>query len=236
MSQFFIAGTDTDIGKTKVSTLLLSAISKQKKRGLGLKPVAAGGELNADGELHNEDALALIEASSVVLPYSEVNPLCLPEPLSPHIAAKHANQVIQFDRLITSCQKSLAISTDVTLVEGAGGWRVPLNLAGPEPLTMAHLACKLGLPVIMVVGMRLGCLSHALLSVEAIKADGLSLHGWIANCIDVDMAAQAENIETLQAMINEPLLATIPHLSLCSEAEVVAKLANSPEVLGLSVG
>lgn len=204
--QFFVAGTDTGVGKTLVSAALLEAANARQLKTLGLKPVAAGCE-EVDGELYNEDALILQRAASIKLPYEQVNPLRLRSPVSPHIAANQDGKSPSVDRIAGSCLEALSISHDFAVIEGAGGWRVPIN----DCETMATLAFQLGLPVILVVGLRLGCLNHALLTAEAIERDGLMLAGWVANTIDPHMLALNENIATLRASFSAPCLGVLPH-------------------------
>lgn len=202
----FVAGTDTEVGKTHTCEILLRAAAKVGKKSLGLKPIAAGAEEGAAGRWVNEDAQRLMAASSVQLPYEQVNPVCLPEPLSPHIAASRANKNIDVNTLVQKLKAGLDADADFTLIEGAGGWRVPIN----DQQSMADLAIALKVPVILVVGMRLGCINHAQLSVEAILADGLPLLGWIANRVDENMLAYEENLDTLKRMLPSPLLGEIP--------------------------
>lgn len=201
--KYFITGTDTEVGKTWVSCALVNLAAQQDFKALGLKPVAAGAEHEFDGQLENEDALALLSASNVKIPIRELNPVCLPEPLSPHISAERAGAELSVEHVQTALSGGLSVNTDLTLVEGAGGWRVPIN----NHETMADLAKALSLPVILVVGMRLGCLNHALLTAEAIRADGLQLAGWVANELSTDMPAIEENVATLKRHISAPMLA-----------------------------
>ena len=203
---FFVTGTDTGVGKTFISAgLLLTA----KQRGLStaaLKPVAAGCEMTAAG-LRNDDALLLQSVITQPLAYEQVNPIALEPAIAPHIAAQQARRVLSVDRLSGFCRGALN-QADFTLVEGAGGWRVPLNPAE----TLADLARALRLPVIMVVGIRLGCINHALLTAEAIARDGLLMAGWVANVIDPDMPCQQENIVSLQQRLAAPCLGVVPYL------------------------
>lgn len=208
MSQkYFIAGTDTGVGKTWVSCALLKAAIAAGKQAVGLKPIAAGADIRLDGSLENEDAVALKRISNIDIPVRALNPICVPEPLSPHIAADRANVKLSVASTIKQMSAGLNLDADLCLIEGAGGWRVPIN----NRETMADLARCLNIPVILVVGMRLGCLNHAMLSVEAIERDGLKLHGWIANVIDPDMSALNENVATLNRHLTAPLLARLPH-------------------------
>lgn len=204
---YFIAGTDTGVGKTWVSCALLRAAIENGNRALGLKPIAAGADVKYDGAYENEDAVALKKISNVAVSMRELNPFCVPEPLSPHIAAERAKVNLSVESVIEKMSTALNIQADLCLVEGAGGWRVPIN----HHETMADLARALDLPIILVVGMRLGCLNHAMLSAESIERDGLKLHGWIANEIDPDMSAVEENIATLNRQLHAPLIARIPN-------------------------
>jgi dethiobiotin synthetase len=199
---YFVTGTDTGVGKTLVSCALLHAFAAQGKRVAGFKPVAAG----CDARDHNDDALALRAASSMQLTYGQVNPYCFPHAIAPHLAARHAGVRIEFKRILTSYHE-LAAQADEVVVEGAGGYLVPLN----DKQTSADLVKALDLPLILVVGMRLGCLNHALLTVSAIAAHQLECAGWVANSLDADMPALQENIETLRERIAAPLLGIVPY-------------------------
>ena len=203
--RFFVAGTDTGVGKTLISCALLHAAAVRGASTLGLKPVAAGCDETPDG-LRNEDALALMAASTVKLDYAQVNPVALREPIAPHIAAQREKRTLQASRLAGLCRGALS-KADLVLIEGAGGWRVPLS--GRE--TLAALAVELRLPVILVVGIRLGCLNHALLTAEAIRHDGLPLAGWVANEVDPQARCIDENIDTLQRWLGAPMLAWVPY-------------------------
>lgn len=216
---FFVAGTDTGVGKTLVCTALLHAANKAGLSTAAIKPVAAGGEVTEAG-IRNEDAVLLHQAATLDLSYAEVNPIALAEPLAPHIAASREGIKLSAADIARACQPVLGYRADFTVVEGAGGWRVPLNdspfgtqLETETQLeTMADIARHLQLPIILVVGMRLGCLNHALLSAEAIAADGLQLAGWVANRIDPEMEAYQENLDTLRSRLPAPLIAEIPWL------------------------
>lgn len=212
MRTLFITGTDTGVGKTYVSCLLLKALQAAGVRALPFKPVAAGAEQGSDGHWQNEDGLALQQACALPLPYALINPRVLPAPLSPHLAAAQAGLEVGVSELLRAAQAFGPWQPELLLVEGAGGWRVPLN----EHETMADLAQALLADkdaggVVLVVGMRLGCLNHALLTAAAIRADGLPLLGWVANCIDPQMAALAANIATLEARLGAPRLATLAY-------------------------
>lgn len=204
---FFVAGTDTGVGKTLAACAMLRAAAAAGHTSVGMKPLAAGATQTSEG-LRNDDALQLQAASSLQLTYDEINPVCLPEAASPHIAAALAQRRVRVERLAGFCQGLLALRANLTLIEGAGGWRVPLN----EREYMADLAKQLQLPVIIVVGMRLGCLNHALLTGEAIVRDGLRIAGWIANRIDPQMPHYEQNRDTLRDCFGAPLLAEIPFI------------------------
>ncbi len=198
----FIAGTDTEVGKTYVACSLVRALVREGMRVAVMKPVAAGAEATPEG-LRNADALALARAANVQNPYERVNPCCLPLAASPHIASRTAGISIdlaaiwrQFDEL------SKPADVDVVAVEGAGGWLAPIS----ETETMADVAQLLQLPVVLVVGLRLGCLNHALLSAQAIASSGLPLAGWIANHVQPQFEHAAENVALLEKRLNAPLL------------------------------
>ena len=202
----FVTGTDTEIGKTLVSSAILYKLAKSGLRACGMKPVAAGAELR-DGQLHNDDADMLFNAGNVHLPSSITTPYMLREPAAPHIAAALENVTIDVVPIIAAFAEIQAAS-DAVVVEGVGGFRVPFN----DTFDSADLAAQLNLPVILVVGMRLGCISHALLTVEAIVARGLVLAGWVANTADPKMGFEQENIEALAQRIPAPLLGRVPRL------------------------
>lgn len=203
---FFVTGTDTGVGKTLMSAGLLLAAKERGLSTAALKPVAAGCEVAAEG-LRNDDALLLQSVITQPLTYEQINPIALEPAIAPHIAAQQARRVLSVDRLAGFCRGVLN-QADFTLVEGAGGWRVPLNSAE----TLADLARTLQLPVILIVGIRLGCINHAMLTVEAIARDGLPLAGWVANIIDPDMPCQQENIVSLQQRLAAPCLGVVPYL------------------------
>jgi dethiobiotin synthetase len=194
-TSFFITGTDTDVGKTHVACQLITQYVAQGYKVVGMKPVAAGCEL-VDGEWVNADVQKLTAASNVKAPRELVNPYCFNEPIAPHLAAKNAGVEINIEK-VAHAYHQLTTMADVVIVEGAGGFLVPLN----KNQILADLAALLNIPIILVVGIKLGCINHALLTVEAIKARGLRLHGWVANHIDPNMAMQQENIETIAAQL-----------------------------------
>ena len=201
----FIAGTDTGVGKTRVAAALLCAWARSGLRVAGMKPVAAGAVLRG-GVSRSEDAEVLVAAANVEAPWEWVNPYCFAPPIAPHIAAERAGVRID-PAVIRNAFDRLGERADRIVVEGAGGLLVPLN----ERQDMAHLVRELDLPVLLVVGMRLGCLNHALLSVQAIMARGLTLAGWIANGIDPDMAEAEANLETLRQRVAVPCLGYLGH-------------------------
>ncbi len=204
---WFVAGTDTEIGKTFVTCALIHAARAQGHRSLGMKPVAAGAE-RVGTEWINEDAAQLRAAGSFDPGLELLNPYCLRSPIAPHIAAREEGVVIAPATILNACA-SLRTQCDRLFVEGVGGFRVPLGDAWDS----ADLARELALPVILVVGMRLGCISHALLTAEAIAARGLTLAGWVANTIDPGMLRFAENRDALRARLDAPLLGTVHHLA-----------------------
>jgi dethiobiotin synthetase len=203
---WFVAGTDTGIGKTHAACALLHALRATGLRVTGMKPVASGCIETSQG-LQNEDALALRAASSAPLPpYADSNPVALHDALSPHLAAAHAGVTIALPPLLAAFD-ALRAGHDAVVVEGVGGWRVPLA----PGLFASAIPKQWDLPVILVVGMRLGCLSHAQLSTEAILADGCRLAGWIANRVDPAMEAVEENLATLRELLPAPCLGVLPH-------------------------
>lgn len=204
---YFVAGTDTDAGKTLVACALLKCADEAGLRTLAVKPVAAGAE-EVDGKLRNSDALNLAARINQPLSYDQLNPVIFAPPIAPHIAAAEEQRRITAGQLAGYCRGVMMRPADMVLVEGAGGWRVPLS--GRE--TMADLAIALQSPVILVVGLKLGCINHALLTVEAIQRDGLVLAGWVANQVDGQMSRVTENIQTLADLIAAPCLGVVPFI------------------------
>ncbi len=203
MRGLFITGTDTGVGKTRVATGLVRACVRAGLQTVGMKPVASGGVKTPDG-LRNEDALALQAAANMPRPYEQVNPYSFEPPIAPHLAAAEAGLIIELPRIL-SAFTPLCVGADMAVVEGVGGWQVPLSGSFGVP----DLARALALPVILVVGLRLGCLNHALLSARAIRDDGLRLAGWVANGIDPQFERREGNLATLKRAIHAPLLADI---------------------------
>ncbi|WP_229512459.1 dethiobiotin synthase [Massilia sp. AB1] len=219
----FVTGTDTEIGKTLVSAAILHKLVQSGRRACGMKPIAAGADM-IGGELHNEDADMLAAAGNVHLPSSITTPFMLREPAAPHIAA--ALEGVTIDPVpIIAAYAEIQAASDAVVVEGVGGFRVPFN----DDFDSADLAAQLNLPVILVVGLRLGCISHALLTVEAIVARGLVLAGWVANTADADMRFMQENIDALAQRIPAPLLGHVPRL----EHPTAAAAADYIDLAGL---
>lgn len=218
MSQaYFIAGTDTDVGKTTIAAGLLHAARVQGLSTLGAKPVASGCTMTAKG-LRNSDAQALIDESSIKLDYQQVNPFAFEPAIAPHVAAREAGVALEVAALARAMRHVLDQGADFTLVEGAGGWRVPLS----DQANLSDLAIALKLPVILVVGVRLGCINHALLSAEAIARDGLQLAGWVANVIEPRTARLEENLASLAERLPAPCLGRVPKLKQAT-ADAVAE-------------
>ena len=216
MSQaFFVTGTDTEIGKTTIAAGLLHAARMAGLSTAAAKPVASGCVRTVDG-LRNDDALALLGECTLALRYEEVNPLAFEPAIAPHLAAREVSVLLDVAALQGPVQAVLDKQADFTLVEGAGGWRVPL--AGQEALS--DLAIALQLPVILVVGVRLGCINQALLTAEAILRDGLLLAGWVANLVDPQTYQLEDNLATLAERLPAPCLGYVPRLAEATPAEV----------------
>ncbi len=206
MRKVFICGTDTDAGKTVTAVTLIHALQQAQLKCLALKPISAGA-ITCGEELHNDDALALQAALTTPLAYTEINPICFAPAIAPHIAAVQAQRQVTATMLVEAVQQLEQREAQVMVVEGAGGWLVPLN----HQETMADFVAAADLDVILVVGLKLGCLNHALLTVENINQRGLNLIGWVGNQAQREtMTEQAANIETLKAMIDAPCLGILP--------------------------
>lgn len=201
--RFFVTGTDTDVGKTVASAALLYSLKKSGYSTAALKPIAAGVEKNA---YVNSDVITLQDNATNKNKYEEINPFLFKDPIAPHIAAKNESVNISIEKCIEKCQPVLKSNTDFIVIEGAGGLLVPLNSSH----TMLDLAIALNAEIILVVGMKLGCLNHALLTVNAINESGLKFTGWIANHLSNDMPYLTSNIESLNQRINSPLIGQIP--------------------------
>ncbi|MCO6427590.1 dethiobiotin synthase [Nitrosomonas communis] len=217
---YFVTGTDTGVGKTAASCALLHAYARAGKAVVGMKPIAAGCE---QGKWMDVEQLAA--ASNRSAAYELINPYALVPPIAPHLAAKQAGIVIELT-VIQRAFQALQEIAEIIIVEGAGGFLVPLD----EQYDTSELARILRLPVILVVGLRLGCLNHALLTARAIHASGLSLAGWIANQIDPHMQSQAENIHALQQRLDCPLLGVMPFRE-DADAREFAGLLDIPQLL-----
>lgn len=215
---FFVTGTDTGIGKTLIACALLKAFVARGFSAVGMKPVACGAVTGGSG-LINDDVERLIAAGNVAAPRELVNPYCFAPPIAPHIAARQAGVTISLDRIEESF-RALAARAQVVVVEGAGGLRVPLGTEGDT----AQLAARLALPVVLVVGVRLGCLNHALLTAEAVAARGLKFAGWVANHVDPQMDAADENVRALEALIDAPLLVQVAFTTSPEPAAIAARL------------
>jgi dethiobiotin synthetase len=212
---YFVTGTDTDVGKTVCCQALLQAANKQQLRTLAYKPIAAGCEQTPYG-LRNHDALLLQKACSLEVAYERVNPIVFTPAIAPHIAAQLEDKPIEQRYISQGLERLKSLKSDLIIVEGAGGWRLPLNANE----TLSGWVATQKLPVILVVGMKLGCLNHAILTYESIINDGLKVVGWIANQVDKNMPFYAPNIEMLKHKIHAPMLAEIPYLQNVSEQDL----------------
>lgn len=221
MDRLFVTGTDTGVGKTVASSALLHAFRARGLRAVGMKPVASGCVPTADG-WRNDDALALQGASDPVPPYGDLNPYALPAPLAPEIAARDAGVDVQLGVLVSAFER-LHPRADLVLVEGVGGWAAPLTAT----LDQRHLVQELRLPVVLVVGMRLGCINHARLSARAIQDDGARLVGWIANEVDPDMERRDENFALLSVRMPVPCWGRLPYAP-DTDARVLAAHLSVP--------
>ena len=220
---YFVTGTDTDVGKTIIAAGLLAAANAKGFSTAAIKPVAAGCERTPEG-LRNADALLLQRTMSLQLPYEQINPIAFEPPIAPHIAAQQVGIKLSESRLAGICRGVLLQRADLTLIEGAGGWRVPLS----ERELLSRLPAELGVPVIMVVGMRLGCINHALLTAEAIARDGRQLAGWVANRCVPAMSCYDENVATLKQFLRAPCLGEVPYLDEATPERVATYLDCTP--------
>ena len=220
-SGYFVTGTDTGVGKTQVTAALIHLLRDRYEKVVGMKPVASGCANTGQG-LCNADAEALIAASNVVADYQDINPYAFEPAIAPHIAAREAGVKIELERVLDHFER-LQAQANCVVVEGVGGWLVPLG----HVITTEHLAKSLDLPVVLVVGMRLGCLNHALLTSRAIESAGILLAGWIGNIIDPAMERVNDNLHTLEKRISAPHLGTIPRLENVS-VEAVAQYLTLP--------
>jgi len=209
MQTYFITGTDTDVGKTVASVLLLESLNQSGEHTLGIKPISAGCE-NTKAGLRNEDALKLQAASSIKADYQIINPITYVPFIAPHIAAALKGESISLPQLKDCLNKAKSLNPKWLLVEGAGGWRLPLNNEG---VFYSDFAQQYQLKVILVVGMKLGCINHAILSHEAIVNDGVKCVGWVANQLSPNMPNYQDNLASLRALLPSPQLAEIPYQS-----------------------
>lgn len=203
MHSIFITATDTDAGKTYISTLLLRGFARLKVPAIGLKPIAAG----VDNEGKNSDAKTLQQLSAIPLSYPEVNPVLFKAPVAPHLAAKGCETAIDLGLLDAQLQQTASLDAQVRLIEGAGGWLLPLN----SHIYLADWVLHQQLPVLLVVGMKLGCLNHAILTARELQRSGARVLGWVANCVDPDMLLLPENITDLQQRLPWPCLGVLPY-------------------------
>lgn len=224
-SGVFIAGTDTGIGKSVVSATLLAALNAGGHRAVGMKPVASGCRQTPQG-LRNEDAELLIAHSAGAPDYARVNPFALAEAIAPHLAARHAGVGIRLEPIVDAFA-ALSTNYDFVVVEGVGGWMVPFS----DTQMQAHLVRTLRLPVVLVVGLRLGCLNHAQLSARAIAADDCKLAGWIANRVDPTMDCAEENLATLRALLPAPCLAVLPHANAPDPGALASHLRDAARAI-----
>jgi dethiobiotin synthetase len=232
MKTVFVTGTDTDVGKTYVSVLLLNAINQKGFKTIAFKPIAAGCEQIPQG-LQNNDALCLQTAANVSIPYNLVNPITLEPPIAPHIAAARIGKVIDMSLVLSTFAKLQAVEADFLLVEGAGGWRLPVALPVLDQSRrikfLSEFVNEQKIPVVLVVGIKLGCLNHAVLTFEQIKRDGCEVVAWVANQIDPDMLNYVENLVSLTALIDAPLLAEVAYgQKLLSASDEVLNSLISP--------
>lgn len=216
---YFITGTDTGCGKTEITLGLMQLLQDHGRSVLGMKPVASGALPTKEG-LRNEDAKRIQQQSSLQVAYSLINPFAFAPPIAPHLAAEQAGVEIRFARIL-DCYQQLSAKADLVLVEGVGGWRVPLGPAGD----LSDLAKAMGLPVILVVAVRLGCINHALLTVESIRSKELTLAGWVATIMEPDMLELQGNLATLRRSIAAPCIGVVPHMQPVATQTIAADLA-----------
>lgn len=217
MRGFFITGTDTEVGKTRLSVAFVDLLKAQHYQVAAMKPVASGCEQTAQG-LRNDDAIQLSQAASMVLPYESVNPYAFKPAIAPHLAAQQAQIEINLSTLLNHF-KQIQQQSDAVIVEGAGGWLVPIN----NRQTLADLALAIQLPVIMVVAIKLGCINHALLTAQAIRASGMALAGWVANDF-LDAPQSNEMITSIKTRITAPCLGHVPKLATATSAAAYLQL------------
>lgn len=222
--RLFITGTDTDVGKTEIACAILHLARQKGLSTAALKPVAAGCTLISDAqgekEWKNADAIRLQQLCTLPLSYREINPVALQQAIAPHLAAYAEKKLITVERLSGFSQNILQKKADLTVIEGAGGWRVPIS----HREMMSQYVQEMKFPVLLIVGIRLGCINHTLLTMEAIARDKLTCIGWIANCIDPDMPAIIENIQTLEHFLPAPCFGIVPFQQNFSTESVAEKI------------
>ncbi|MEN8213341.1 MAG: dethiobiotin synthase [Pseudomonadota bacterium] len=223
MSGYFITGTDTGVGKTVVTLAVMEKLKQQGLTVAGFKPVASGCSRGVDG-LRNSDAVQIMQAGSCELPYSLVNPYAFEPPIAPHLAAARSGEPIRIER-IASIYRQLEQRAERVVMEGAGGWAVPLG----DDAMLPDVACRLGLTVILVVGLRLGCINHALLTAAAIRMSGLEFGGWIANQQQPELDAMDDIVDAMQQRIDAPLVGVVPWRENPKPGEIAAYLEGFPE-------
>ncbi|MBP9792310.1 MAG: dethiobiotin synthase [Rickettsiales bacterium] len=217
MRKFFVTGTDTNIGKTYITLEMIKFFTRQNLRVVGIKPVASGC-YQYKGLLLNEDALLLQAHSTVTIPYHKINPFSFEPPIAPHIADKKG--ILTTEEIYSKYKDILTEDLDMLFVEGVGGWCVPIN----KKETMADFVKKADLDVIVVVGMRLGCLNHSILTVESILARSVRVSGWIANCFDTEMESLSENIESLKEILQIPFLGKLDSGTITDGSDLASSL------------
>lgn len=222
MKEFFITGTDTDAGKTHVTSLLLKLLAQHKKNAIGFKPLAAGCEMAFD-QLVNADALMLMESATVSAKYDVINPFAFAPPIAPHIAAEQVGVTITLDKLSTAYSTLKQQGADYHLTEGAGGWALPINNTD----YLYDWVKAEQLPVILVVGMKLGCLNHALLTAAHMQSLGINCVGWIANQVDPNMDEYQANLDSLKARLPFPILAISPYSEQIPKLQIYKTLLNT---------
>lgn len=222
MKQFFITGTDTDAGKTHVTSLLLKLLSQHKKNAIGFKPLAAGCEMAFD-QLVNADALMLMESATVSAKYDVINPFAFAPPIAPHIAAEQVGVTITLDKLSSAYTTLKQQGAEYLLTEGAGGWALPIN----DTHYLYDWVKAEQLPVILVVGMKLGCLNHALLTAAHMQSLGINCVGWIANQVDPTMDEYQANLDSLKARLPFPILAICPYSEQTPKLQIYKTLLNT---------
>lgn len=206
MNYWFVTGTDTDVGKTYITSLIMQALHHHQQTSIGYKPISAGCQSTVDG-LRNEDALILQAHGAIDVPYEQVNPVAFEPPIAPHIAAAAVSHRLSIEPLVKGLEVLSRYPVQHVLSEGAGGWRLPLG----NGQFLSELATAAQMQVILVVELKLGCLNHAVLTAEAIQNDGLTIVGWVANAKNTDMLVQQENITALTELMPAPLMGIIPH-------------------------